>query len=32
MAHIDRRAIFIERALNDLDRAYDPGTKPAWLG
>ena len=28
---IDRRAVFLERALDDLDRPFDPGTKPAGL-
>src|SRR6266576_55671 len=26
---IDRRAVLLQRALDDLDRAFDPGTKPA---
>jgi hypothetical protein len=31
MAHIDRRAILLERALDDLDRAHDTGAKSARL-
>ncbi len=31
VAHIDRRAIPLERPLNDLDCAHNAGTKPAWL-
>ena len=31
MAHIDRRAILLERALDDLDRAHDACAKPAGL-
>jgi hypothetical protein len=29
--HIDRRAILLDRALDDLDRAHDTGAKPAGL-
>jgi hypothetical protein len=29
MPHIDRRAVTIDRAFNDLDRAVDPGAKAA---
>ena len=32
VADIDRRAVFFERALDDLDRPFDPGAKPAGLG
>ena len=32
MPHIDRRPIFLQGALDDLDRAFDPGTEPAGLG
>ena len=32
VADIDRRAIFFERALDDLDRAFDPGAETARLG
>src|SRR5215471_2026821 len=32
MADIDRLAILIERLLHDIDGAYDPGAKAAWLG
>ncbi len=32
VADIDRRAIFLERALDDLDRPFDPGAKSARLG
>ena len=28
---IDRRPVFLERALDDLDRPFDPGTKPSGL-
>ena len=31
MAHIDRRAVLLERALDDLDRAHDAGAKSARL-
>jgi hypothetical protein len=31
MPHIDRRAIFLERALDDLDRTYNACTKSAGL-
>src|SRR5260370_27713891 len=32
VADIDRRAILLQRALDDLDGADDPGAKPARLG
>src|SRR4029079_18977236 len=32
MAHIDRRAERLERALDDLDRAVDAGTESARIG
>ena len=32
MAHIDRRPVFFERALDDLDRPFDPGAKSSRLG
>ena len=32
VAHIDRRAIFLQRALDDLDGAHDAGAKAARLG
>ena len=31
VADIDRRTVFFERALDDLDRPFDPGTEPSWL-
>ena len=31
MPHIDRRAILLERALDDFDRAHDARAKAAWL-
>ena len=31
VAHIDRRAISLERPFNDLDRAHHAGTEAAWL-
>jgi hypothetical protein len=31
MTHIDRRAVLLERALDDLDRAHDARAKPAGL-
>src|SRR6185312_15834930 len=30
--HVDRRPVFIERALDDLDGAHDTGAEAAWLG
>jgi hypothetical protein len=32
VAHVDRRAELLERALDDLDRAIDAGAKAARLG
>jgi hypothetical protein len=32
VAHIDGLAILIERLLDDIDGAYDPGTEAARLG
>ena len=32
VADIDRRAVFLERALDDLDRAFDPGAEASRLG
>src|SRR5690606_7009000 len=32
MPHIDRRAVAFDRALDDLDRPVDAGTKPARRG
>ena len=32
VAHIDGLAILIERLLDDIDGAHDPGTEAAWLG
>src|SRR5207249_2530908 len=32
MADIDRRPVFLERALDDLDRSFDPGAKASRLG
>jgi hypothetical protein len=32
VAHIDRRAVAFERALDDLDRAVDPGAEAARRG
>ena len=32
MAHIDGLAILIERLLDDIDGAHDPGTEAARLG
>jgi len=29
---IDRRTEFFERALDDLDGAFDARTEPSWLG
>ena len=29
--HVDRRAIFLQRALDDLDGAHDAGAESAWL-
>src|SRR5262249_9940838 len=31
VAHVDRRAILLQRALDDLDRAYDTGAETARL-
>jgi len=31
MTDIDRRAVFLERALDDLDRPFDPGTEASRL-
>ena len=31
VAHVDRRAVFLQRALDDLDRAHDAGAKSAGL-
>jgi hypothetical protein len=31
VAHVDRRPVFLERALDDLDRTHDPGAKSARL-
>ena len=31
-AHVDRRPVPVERALDDLDRAVDAGTERAWSG
>ena len=31
VAHVDRRAVLVERALDDLDRAFDPGTETPGL-
>ena len=32
VAHIDRRTVFLQRALDDLDRAHDAGAEAAGLG
>ena len=32
VTHIDRRTVFFERALDDLDRTFDPRTKASGLG
>ena len=32
MTDIDRRAVFLERPLDDLDRPFDPGAKSSRLG
>ena len=32
MADVDRRSIFLQRPLDDLDRAFDPGAKTSRLG
>jgi hypothetical protein len=32
MADIDRRPIFFERALDDLDRSFHPRAETSWLG
>src|SRR5205814_720724 len=32
MAHIDRRAVFLERPLDDLDGSFDAGTEATRLG
>src|SRR5207249_4609999 len=32
VTHVDRRTIFLKRPLDDLDRPFDPGTKPSGLG
>ena len=32
MPHIDRGAEFLQRNLDDLNRAIDTGTKAAWCG
>src|SRR5258706_3794956 len=32
VAHIDRLAILLQRALDDVDGAYDAGAEAAWLG
>ena len=32
VTHIDGRAIFLQRALHDLDRAIDSGAEPAGRG
>jgi hypothetical protein len=32
MTHIDRRPIFFEGALDDLDRSFDPGAEASGLG
>ena len=31
VAHIYRRPVQVERAFDNLDRAINPGTKPAWI-
>jgi hypothetical protein len=31
MADVDRRAVFFERAFDDLDRPFDPGAEPSRL-
>ena len=30
--HVDRGPVFLERPLDDLDRAFDPGAEPTRLG
>ena len=32
VAHVDRRTVFLQRALDDLDRAHDAGAKTSGLG
>ena len=32
VTHIDGRAIFVESALDDLDRSFDPGAETSGLG
>jgi hypothetical protein len=32
MTDVDRRAVFFERPLDDIDRSFDPGTKASGFG